>query len=192
MRSKIFAVAVVTMLVGATSYVFLVGRRSAPGDQPRPEAGPVVLSGGAVFEVPDPDFPTPMDHDLGAVFELRSAPEDPARTNEQLGTMARYLNMHARAGVPRENLRVAAVVHGGASRALLQDDFYRERVGVENPNTELVREIIAAGGEVILCGQSAAAQNISREQLLPGVKVALSAMTALVTLQQQGYELILW
>ena len=155
-------------------------------------AGPVIGSGGPVYEVADPDFPTPMDTQLRAVFEMRDPPADPSSTNQQLGTMARYLNMHARAGVPWENLRVAAVVHGGASHALLRDEFYREREGVENPNQELLREIIAAGGQVILCGQTAAARNISKEQLLPGVKLALSAMTALVTLQQQGYEIILW
>jgi len=160
--------------------------------QQRATPGPVVNSGGPVYEVADPDFPTPMDVQLKAVFEMRNPPEDPSGTNQQLGTMARYLNMHARAGVPRENLRVAAVVHGGASHGLLQDEFYREREGVENPNKELIREIIAAGGQVILCGQTAGARNIERDQLLPGVQMALSAMTALVTLQQQGYELILW
>jgi intracellular sulfur oxidation DsrE/DsrF family protein len=154
--------------------------------------GPVITSGGPVYEVANPDFTTPMDTQLKAVFEMRNPPENPARTNQQLGTMARYLNMHARAGVPRENVRVAAVVHGGASSALLQDEFYQEREGVENPNKELIREIIAAGGQVILCGQTAGARNITRDQLLPGVQLALSAMTALTVLQQQGYQLILW
>ena len=56
--------------------------------------------------------------------------------NQQIGTMARYLNMHARAGVPRENVRVAGVVHGGAAFALLQDEHYREANGVDNPNKD--------------------------------------------------------
>ena len=63
---------------------------------------------------------------------------------------------------------------------------------MDNPNRTMVEEIIAAGGQVILCGQSAAARGIDREDLLPGVQVAMSAMTALTVLQQDGYELILW
>ena len=66
------------------------------------------------------------------------------------------------------------------------------REGVENPNKELIREIIASGGQVILCGQTAGARNISKDQLLPGVQLSLSAMTALTALQQQGYQIILW
>lgn len=180
MRSTALALVLTAMLAAAVS------------GQQRPQTGPVVNSGGPVYEVTDLDFPTPMDVQLKAVFEMRDPPADPSSTNQQLGTMARYLNMHARAGVPRENLRVAAVVHGGASHALLKDDFYREREGVENPNKELIREIIAAGGQVILCGQTAGARNISKDELLPGVQMALSAMTALTSLQQQGYQLILW
>jgi intracellular sulfur oxidation DsrE/DsrF family protein len=164
---------------------------SAPAQQ-RATTGPLVTAGGPVYEVADPDFPTPMDTELKAVFELRAAAEDPSRMNQNLGTMARYLNMHARAGVPRENLRVAGVVHGGASLALLKDEYYREASGVDNPNKELIAQILASGGQVILCGQTAGARGITKDQLLPGVQLALSAMTAMTALQQQGYQVILW
>jgi intracellular sulfur oxidation DsrE/DsrF family protein len=164
---------------------------TAAGQQ-RATTGPIVMSGGPVYEVADPDFPTPMDTQLKAVFELRAPAEDPSRTNQSLGTMARYLNLHARAGVPRENLRVAAVVHGGASLALLKDEYYREANGVDNPNKDMIAEILASGGQLILCGQTAGARGITKDQLLPGVQMALSAMTALTVLQQQGYQLILW
>ena len=55
-----------------------------------------------------------------------------------------------------------------------------------------LKEIIAGGGQVILCGQTAGARGISADQLLPGVQLALSAMTAMTLLQQNGYEVILW
>ena len=40
-----------------------------------------------------------------------------------------------------------------------------------------------------LCGQSAAAQGIGKGDLLPGVKMALSAMTMHALLDQQGFSL---
>lgn len=161
--------------------------------QQRPTTGPVITSGGPVYDVPDADFPTPMDTPMKAVFELREGASDPTRTNQSLGTMARYLNMHARAGVPRENVRVAGVVHGSASLALLKDEFYREaNDGAENPNKELIAEILASGGQLVLCGQTAGSRGITKDQLLPGVQLGLSAMTALTVFQQQGYQIILW
>jgi len=43
--------------------------------------------------------------------------------------------------------------------------------------------------EIIVCGQSAAAHGVAKTDLLSGVKMALSAMTARALLQQQGYTL---
>ena len=160
--------------------------------QQRATPGPVVNSGGPVYAVPDADFPTPMDTELKAVFELRAGAENPARQNHNLGPMARYLHMHARSSVPRENLRVAGVVHGSASLALLKDEHYRAANGVDNPNKELIAEILAGGGQLVLCGQTAGARGITKDQLLPGVQLGLSAMTALTVFQQQGYQVILW
>ena len=160
--------------------------------QQRPETGPLVPSGGPVFEVENPDFPTPMDTPLKAVFELRDAPRSPEGGQPQIGTMARYLNMHAKHGVPRENLRVAGVVHGGAVWAVVSDERYREEHGTDNPNKDVIAEILASGGQLVLCGQSAAARGVDREDLLPGVQLALSAMTALTVFQQDGYQIILW
>lgn len=164
---------------------------SALGQQ-RPTTGPIVSAGGPTFAVESPTFETPTDMQFKAVFELRDAAGSPERQNQNLGTMARYLNMHARAGVPRENIRVAGVVHGGAAWALLKDEHYSAEHGVPNPNKELIAEIVAAGGQVILCGQTAGARGISADQLLPGVQLALSAMTALTVLQSEGYRVILW
>jgi len=160
--------------------------------QQRAQTGPVVNSGGPVWDVDDVDFATPMDMDLKAVFEWVTASQNPAQPNRQIGTTARYLNMHARAGVPSEQVSVAAVVHGGASHALLKDEFFQERHGVDNPNKDVIREILATGGQIVLCGQTAGSRGITKDQLLPGVQLALSAMTAMTVFQSEGYQVILW
>jgi intracellular sulfur oxidation DsrE/DsrF family protein len=190
MRSRILSLSLPGLLVCLS----VTGCRNAESAAPQVQAerGPLVTSGGAVFEVENPDFPTPMDTELKAVFELRDAARNPEGRQPQLGTMARYLNMHARHGVPAENLKVAGVVHAGGAFAVVSDERYRQEHGVDNPNKDVIAEIIAAGGQLVLCGQSAAARGIAREDLLPGVQIALSAMTALTVFQQEGYEVILW
>ncbi len=43
--------------------------------------------------------------------------------------------------------------------------------------------------QFVQCGQSAASNHIANADLLPGVKMSLSAMTAQALLQQSGYTL---
>jgi intracellular sulfur oxidation DsrE/DsrF family protein len=170
--------------------VLLVAASSACAQQ-QSHAGPVIESGGAVFAV-DPDLKVPLDRDYKVAFEIRTPSAEPDQLNASINTVARFINMHAQAGVPHDRISGALVAHGGASFELLDNAAYRERFGVDNPNAELVRELIAAGQPVLLCGQSAASRGIDKASLIPGVQVALSAMTAFVLLQDQGYRVNPW
>lgn len=88
---------------------------SAPVEaQQRTQAGPMIHSGGAVFSV-SPDFVTPTDAEYKVAFELAEPASSPDRPNAAINTVARFLNMHAQAGVPPENLSGAIVAHGGSS-----------------------------------------------------------------------------
>ena len=55
-----------------------------------------------------------------------------------------------------------------------------------------VIELDKAGVDIYVCGQSAAYNGYSAEELLPEVKIAVSAMTVHVRLQQEGYQAILF
>ncbi len=172
--------------LAALSFAVPAARAQAIGT-PRP--GPVIEEFGAVFDVREIDWGTP-DVEYRAVFDVRDPAETPGERNRSIETVARYLNMHARAGVPREKLHAVLVLHGGAAKGALSDDAYRERFGTANPDRELIRALIDAGAEVVLCGQSAMSRGFPAADLAPGVRLALSAMTALVAYQQQEYSLI--
>ena len=155
-------------------------------------AGPVIFSAGAVFPIPTPDFATPPDLDYRLAFAVGQGSPSPDQLNVGFNSVARFLNMHVQAGVPRERVRAAVVVHGTAGWEILEDDAYRERFGVANPNSELIEELLDFGVQVILCGQTAASRGIPHESRIEGVQVALSAMTAFVVLQEQGYRVNPW
>lgn len=159
-------------------------------EAPGPRTGPVIQAFGPVWEIPDPDFVPVVDGPLRVVFDVAQASPRPDGVNPRLETLARYLNMHARAGVPRESMKLALVVHGGASWELARDAAYEERFGVPNPNLPLLRALDDFGVEILLCGQSQSSRGIPRDALADPVRVALSAMTALVDLQARGYQLI--
>ena len=156
----------------------------------RPGTGPVIEAYGPVFDVPAIGIPVETDREYRAVFDVAESPEAKNELNRAIETVARFLNMHARAGVPLENMKLALVLHGGAGKDALADGPYRARYGVDNPNRELIDQLWAAGVEIVLCGQTAASRGLPRGELNPSVRLALSAMTALVTYQADGYALI--
>ncbi len=154
------------------------------------KAGPVINKSGAVWPVADPDYPTNTQKEFKAVFDIMDSPESAEQLNPSIETVARFLNMHAQQGVPPEQLKAVMVVHNKASKDLLKDEIYKSRYGVPNPNSVMIQELMEHGVTVIFCGQSSLSRKIPKDETLSGVQLALSAMTALISLQDEGYRLI--
>jgi intracellular sulfur oxidation DsrE/DsrF family protein len=151
--------------------------------------GPVIQGYGAVYQVPFQDVETPLDAEYRLVFEVAQSSE-PGTVNPYLDTVARFLNMHARAGVPLENMQVAVVIHGWAAKDALLDEPFRERYGVQNANLELFRALAEAGVDLYMCGQSAMARGLPPELLDDSIEIGLSAMTLIHALKGQGYRTV--
>ena len=149
--------------------------------------GPVFADNGPVADVAV-TTPIPADAQFRVAFDAARA-SDGVEANPTLVSAARLINMHARAGLARDATQVAVVVHGRATPDLLNARAYAARnEGAANPSAELVGLLLDSGVRIILCGQSAAGSGVDETaDLLPGVEVALSAMTAHAMLQQQGY-----
>jgi intracellular sulfur oxidation DsrE/DsrF family protein len=151
-------------------------------------AGTVIPDFGAIASV-DGHAPIPADATFSVAFDV-SEPGKPGTINRTIESAARFINMHVEAGVPREAIRIAVVVHGQAAFDLTDAATYgAKHDGATNANLPAITTLLDHDVQFILCGQSAAALGIRREQLAPGVKLALSAMTAHAQLQQQGYTL---
>jgi intracellular sulfur oxidation DsrE/DsrF family protein len=153
--------------------------------------GPVFDTFGPVASV-DADVQLPADAAFRHSFDIAEV-ADPGTVSRRLESVARFINMHVRAGVPEERVQVAVVVHGRAAFDLLHSQAYAARNaneeggGAENASLPLVEALLAHGVQIYLCGQSAAGLGIANEDLAPGVQMALSAMTMHALLQQQGY-----
>ncbi len=55
---------------------------------------------GATYDIPDADFPVDPERVYMMLFDVLDSPGAPEDLNIKLNTVARFLNMHARAGVP--------------------------------------------------------------------------------------------
>jgi len=161
---------------------------SFSGISQKTKTGPIIENYGAVWEIDNPDFKTDTSQEFKVVFDVKDGPESDTEINRNLNTVARFLNMHAQSGVPSSQIKVALIVHGTAARNLLTDEAFQKRYKVNNPNRELVENLLEADVEVIMCGQSSKTRNLPKEDLIPRVKIALSAMTANIQLQNEGYR----
>lgn len=182
------AASLATIAGVATATLSLVPARAAA--QPAgPSKGPVIADFGPAYTVPNPGLATPMLQELKIRFDVSRTSGDPKTVSPALETAARFLNMHAKAGVSPERLKVAIVVHGDASADVLTNDAYKKRHGVENPNVPLLVALKQAGVRIYLCGQSAGSRGIVAADVAPPAQLALSAMTAHLVLNNEGYVL---
>lgn len=198
MRPRVLALAAVVTACGAaslatiaafaTATISLVPARASA--QPSgPAKGPVIADYGPVYTVPNPGLATPMLQELKIRFDVSRSSADVKTLSPALETAARFLNMHAKAGVSPERLKVAVVVHGDAAKDMLTNDAYRKRHGVDNPNLPLLVELKQAGVRLYLCGQSAGSRGIAASEVAAPAQMALSAMTAHLVLNGEGYVL---
>lgn len=140
--------------------------------------GPVIEDFGPVSDI-EITWPVPEDATFRHSFDTATRADD-GKPNRTLVSAARFINMHARAGVDPGRIALAVIVHGEALR-----DVTRGTTG----SGALVAALVDQGVRIIVCGQSAAYYGVTADDLLPGVEMALSAMTAHALLQQQGYTL---
>ena len=129
---------------------------------------------------------------LYPVMDIAKGPNDPAELNRSIESAARFLNMQARNGIKPENLKIALVLHGSATRSALNDEAFSEHFVVPNASKDLIKALDAANVDIYVCGQSAAYNGYSAGDMLSEVKIAVSAMTVHVRLQQDGYQAILF
>jgi intracellular sulfur oxidation DsrE/DsrF family protein len=152
----------------------------------------------------EPQFLFPVIKNYGGVAALPQAAEPPragakvifdiagegkpGEVHPGLERVARYLNLHGLAGQRPDEVTIALVLHGGATKAALRDgDYAEETHAARNPNLELLRQLQAAGVELFVCGQSLARSGYRIEQAAPELTVAVSAMTVTVNKQLDGF-----
>ncbi len=151
---------------------------------------PFVSNYGGIFPieraapVPDPK----MEYKI--VVEVATGSEKPEELNFAINNLARLMNLHAQAGIPKDQIKVVAAVHGEAAYAVMNNEAYRKKYNTDNPNLGLLTELKKSGVELYICGQSLFARKIQRETLAPEMTVALSMLTTVTTMQMKGYAFL--
>ncbi|HEV8081774.1 MAG TPA: DsrE family protein [Chitinophagaceae bacterium] len=141
-----------------------------------------------VIPVNNADEKPDINQQYKLLMEVTTGIGDSAKEiNEAIAEVGRLLNIHIAAGIPQNNINIIVIAHGPALKSFYTNTAYKEKFKVDNPNIILFNELLAAGVKFIACGQAMAFQNINKDQLLPWVKIALSAQTVLTNYQLKGY-----
>lgn len=149
--------------------------------------GKLITEFGPIATIEDYD-PIPADNFFKVSFDVADR-SDAGKLNRNLVSAARFLNMHFEAGIAPEQVQLAIVIHGSAVQDVTNASHFNELNEEENANAALIAQLIKNGVKIQVCGQSAAFQNVGAGDLLPGVRMSLSAMTAHALLQKDGYTL---
>lgn len=151
---------------------------------------PMVSRFGGIFPVQDAASIPEIGMEYKIIVEVATGSEKPEELNFALNNIARLMNLHAQSGIPLRNIKVVAAVHGEAAYAVMNNEAYRKKFNVDNPNLELLKELKKSGAELYICGQSLFARKIDRNTLAPEMNVALSMLTTVTTCQLKGYAFL--
>lgn len=151
---------------------------------------PIVKGYGGIYEIKDATERPDPSLEYKILVDLASASENDKEISRWVDNVARMMNLHGLAGVPKEKIHVKVLIHGGAISTLLNDANYQEKFQVDNPNLKVFQALEEAGAEIMICGQSMMMRKLAKEDLWPGVTIAHSALTTITTYVPQGYVMV--
>jgi len=151
---------------------------------------PVIKDEGPAWPMPHAAVQPAKGKIYKVLVDLTKMPDDPKQPLLGLFHASRTLNVFSTLGVPPKNIRMVAVFHGPASIAAMDNQVYKAKFGVDNPNTKIIAELKAAGVRLFICGQALHQLHLNEEDVQPPVQVATAAVVVMVVYQNEGYALM--
>jgi len=170
--------------------LFLILFISTNAQETMTKMGPILEGYGAVFQIEKPDLILNKDKEYKVIFDIYTDKSKDNTINPLINTVARYLNMHAQHDVPLDHMKIVIILHGAATKSALSAEAYLTQFKEENLNSKLLHALKEVNVETFVCGQSYLANGFDINDKSNDVKLALSALTALVKYQSEGYQII--
>lgn len=167
------------LLVMVSSFVFAQSR-----------VNPVIKSFGGIYDIPEATVKPDPKLEYKIVVDVYGGAENKTGLDMSLNNVARMLNLHAVGGVDPSKMDVVLALHGNSTYSTMNDESYKRKYGVDNPNTLLIKELKDAGVKIAVCGQSLKARGVAIADLNPNIQIATSMLTTVTSHQLQGYKLL--
>jgi intracellular sulfur oxidation DsrE/DsrF family protein len=156
-------------------------------DSPRPGGSVIGMPNTTYAPVPGMDFPGNTEATYRFAWAMAAAADSAHLVTPGFSGPARVLNALADDGVSPDRVHLAIVAQGPAAMAMLSDEAYRRRHGIDNPNLPLLRELHEKGVLLVACGQTMVGMGMERSDFPPFVQVSRAATVARVILAAEGY-----
>ncbi|MFC3879131.1 DsrE family protein [Algoriphagus namhaensis] len=141
-----------------------------------------------VIPIENAAMPYDPSLDYKIAIDVYGSVKDSTKIHSTFTEIARTYNLHIANGVPADKIEIVAVIHGGMSLAAGTHEAYQEKYGIDNPNMLAIQELEKVGVKFLMCGQSMSFWNIPANNITPEVKIAISAKTSFVMLDQMGFS----
>jgi DsrE/DsrF-like family. len=151
---------------------------------------PTIEHFGKIHMLPNAAYKPDRKATYKIVFAVTKGAKSAGDVNPALDHVARTVNLYVASGVPLSHLKFVAIVYGPATPLALNDDAYRAKFGVANPNLPLIRALRHHGVDVAVCAQAVAEHHFAYDTIARSVTTALSGLTTVTTLEHQGYDLM--
>lgn len=151
---------------------------------------PFITGYGDVFEVAATKEVVNKKGKYKILVDIISPAANAKEISEHFENIARIANLHVAAGVKPENLSVMAVVHGPAVSFILNNETFKQKYGVDNPNQPLFTALKAARIPLYVCGQTLFKRKVDPATLAPEFDIVQSAVTTITTYAPQGYTVL--
>jgi intracellular sulfur oxidation DsrE/DsrF family protein len=148
---------------------------------------PVIKNYGGVFDVPNAIDKPDSTLQYNIIAEAGSKIEHPDSVFQPFETISRMYNLHIYGGVKPKNLHIEIVFYFESIFVVLNNEAYKKKYGVNNPNLDVIEQLKKAGVKLYACGQSATGFGIDRSTINPNFDVVFSRLTTVTTRQIKGY-----
>ncbi|HVG40510.1 MAG TPA: DsrE family protein [Chitinophagaceae bacterium] len=171
------------LLITFCSLLFMAGNGQT-------KLNPVIKDYGTMYDVPfAKDKPDPsMVYKI--IIEAAATLEKPEEMYAPLEHISRMYNLHVYSGIPQKNLYVELVIFGPPVAVVLDNDAYKKKFGVDNPNLKIIEEMTKAGIKIHACGQSVVLTGIDPATVNPNIDVVVSRFTTVTDRQMKGYAFL--
>ncbi|TAG09291.1 MAG: hypothetical protein EAZ13_01160 [Sphingobacteriia bacterium] len=152
---------------------------------------PIISKYGTVFEVPFAVANTGSKSTYKILVDIVSLNGSPCwEINESIDNIARIINLHSLAGVSKEKIKLAVIIHGPAIMTILNNEAYKQKFGVSNPNLPIFTALKEAGVELFVCGQTLFKRKVDLKDIAPEILPTISAITTITNYSAKGYTLL--
>jgi intracellular sulfur oxidation DsrE/DsrF family protein len=177
-------------VIFALAVVAVATLPAAAVEEPGFWSTPAIEGYGKMHPLPKAAYQPDPRATYKVVFAMTAASKSPGDVNPAIERVARAVNLYVSAGVPLSHLKFVAVAFGPATPIALDEAHYKTAYGVPNPNLPVIARLRKAGVDVVVCGQAVAEHKYPYEWIDPSVTLALSALTTITSLENQGYHLM--